>query len=201
MFSLLEERPWAKHEPSPTASPCGSILKKRQVEEDSSSIPNGEFSDQEESLSVSKNRRVSFADPPVSEKVVIPSTQSFKVYKAQKRLDMTRVMNSAPQLELENVQNSQDDEEISMKMPNCSQPIFSSLVDCEDPIDKILPKLTSSSLAESLKAVFKDRDIETVGDLCSLSEKELTSLPVRSPKKSNTIKCLKQYEESLNKKA
>jgi len=48
-----------------------------------------------------------------------------------------------------------------------------------------------------LKIVFRDRGIRTIGDLSALSEAEVESLPVRSPKSTNTVKCLEEFKKLL----
>ena len=64
-----EKEPWVRHTYSPYASPSGGILKKRPHADESDSVENSP-------TSLTKNRRVSFAFPEVSDSVDIPKVRS-----------------------------------------------------------------------------------------------------------------------------
>ena len=70
--------PWVRHTYSPNASPGGSILKKKALAEDCDSTEN--------SPSSSKNRRVSFADPEISDSVDIPSARKSRTSRTRRSL-------------------------------------------------------------------------------------------------------------------
>ncbi|XP_068244137.1 telomere-associated protein RIF1-like [Palaemon carinicauda] len=185
-------KPWVKHEPSPGATPSPSILKKSGVDEtvgkESTSPP-------------SKQRRVSFADPPVSDRVEIPaSPKTLKGMRAQKRLDMTKADSpvKAPSSEPEDSQPYPD----SPINVNCSQPIYSPLIDCKDLVDLVAVGLTSPFLFEGLKMVLEERGIQTVGQFCQLTEADIKQLPIRDPKVPSALKVLENYKETrlANKK-
>ncbi|KAK7027371.1 hypothetical protein SK128_005114 [Halocaridina rubra] len=182
------DKPWAKHEPSPCASPSPSILKKPLLD-DSFSRDNSP---------PSKQRRVSFADPPVSDRVEIPpSPKTLRGMRAQKRLDMTK---ADPPVKASSISSSQPDE--SQGEPesptniNCSQPFYAPLVDCKDLVDCVATQLTSPFLYEGLKMVLEERGIHTVGHLSRLTEADINRLPIRTPKLSLTLQILQKYEEN-----
>ncbi|KAK4310700.1 hypothetical protein Pmani_017758 [Petrolisthes manimaculis] len=186
-------RPWAKHEPSPGASPTSSILKKTILNEDTTT--------QTPSSTPSKYRRVSFADPPVSDKVEIPPSPKIgKGIKAQKRLDMTNA--SSPLKETAFSSSSLESQEMfdSPALVDCSQPVYPSLTSCEDKIEQIVHHLTTSALVEGLVVVLEELGVFTVGQLCQLTEADINKLPVRSPKISATIQALTNYEDTMKRR-
>ncbi|XP_071537913.1 uncharacterized protein [Panulirus ornatus] len=180
-------RPWAKHEPSPGASPSTSILKKKTVLDDS-------FSRETPSP---KRRCVRFTDPLVSDRVEIPpSPKTLKGIRAQKRLDMTKA--ASPVKDIDFPSPSKESQEAdSPAFLDCSQPLYPALITCQDKIDQVAHLLTSSALVSGLLAVCEERGIFTVGHLSQLTEADLYKLPVRAPKISATVKVLKKYEEKL----
>ncbi|XP_064115698.1 telomere-associated protein RIF1-like isoform X2 [Macrobrachium nipponense] len=130
-------KPWVKHEPSPGATPSPSILKKSAVEEnlgrDTTSPP-------------SKQRRVSFADPPVSDRVEIPpSPKTLKSMRAQKRLDMTKADSPPKATPPSDPEESQPDPDSPIDV-NCSQPLYPPLTSCKDMVDRVALELTSPFL-------------------------------------------------------
>lgn len=183
------DKPWVKHEPSPGATPSPSILKKAALDDsfsrDSTSPP-------------SKLRRVSFADPPVSDRVEIPSSpKTLKGLRAQKRLDMTKA--DSPSKVTSSLSSHQDESQQDADSPtnvNCSQALYPGLVNCRDSVDNVAVKLTSPFLFEGLKVILEERGIHTVGHLSRLTEADVSKLPIRSPKITTTFKILEKYEET-----
>ena len=182
-------KPWAKHEPSPKASPTCSILKKAtnsdELPSETPSPPN-------------KQRRVSFADPPVSEQVEIPpSPKTIRNLKAQKRLDMTKaekLSSKEPSLVLQSQDSQTEDDDTSTQL-DCSQPICPNFVDSQIPVSHLASFLTSPSLLDSLLIALDSQGIKTVGQFCSLTESDVAALPVRAPK----IKYTRIAVKKLNK--
>ncbi|RDD40447.1 Telomere-associated protein RIF1 [Trichoplax sp. H2] len=75
---------------------------------------------------------------------------------------------------------------------NC---IFPDLVECQEPINQVLPSLMSSlSCSRGLEQLVRAMNICTVGDLCSLSENQVQSLPIRSPKIPNIKNALRKFQ-------
>lgn len=180
-------KPWVKHEPSPDATPSPSILKKSGVDEnlgrDTTSPP-------------SKQRRVSFADPPVSDRVEIPpSPKTLKSMRAQKRLDMTKADSPAKATPPSEPDESQPDPDSPIDV-NCSQPLYPPLVSCKDLVDRVALELTSPFLFEGLKIVLEERGIQTVGQFCQLTEADIKQLPIRDPKIPSVLKVLQKYKET-----
>lgn len=54
--------------------------------------------------------------------------------------------------------------------------------------------------ARGLGQLVKARNIHTIGDLSSLTEKQVDELPIRSPKVSVVRKVLRKYEEQTGAK-
>ncbi|KAK8725168.1 hypothetical protein OTU49_010733 [Cherax quadricarinatus] len=182
------DRPWMKHEPSPGASPSPSILKKATLDDS--------INRETPSPPPAKYRRVSFADPPVSDRVEIPpSPKTLKSIRAQKRLDMTNV--SSPVKDIDFPSPSKESQEAdSPTSVNCSQPLYPSLINCQEKVDKVAHQLTSPALVEGLMSILGELGVHTVGQLSHLTEADVNKLPVRAPKIAATIKILKKYEET-----
>ncbi|KAK7010543.1 telomere-associated protein RIF1 [Biomphalaria glabrata] len=76
---------------------------------------------------------------------------------------------------------------------NNTAPIFPDLVDCKKPLDDILPQLTSSFWYRGLCQLMKGRNLNTIGDLCSLTELQINQLPFRTPKVQTVKTTLTAY--------
>ncbi|XP_059163482.1 telomere-associated protein RIF1-like [Physella acuta] len=63
-----------------------------------------------------------------------------------------------------------------------THPIFPDLIGCVKPLDDILPQLTSSLWYRGLCQLMKGRNLNTIGDLSSLTEVQINQLPIRHPK-------------------
>ncbi|XP_037792042.1 telomere-associated protein RIF1-like [Penaeus monodon] len=184
-------KPWVKHEPSPGASPSTSILKKPALDDVCNDTP---------SPPPSKQRRVSFADPPVSDRVEIPpSPKTLRGLRAQKRLDMTKAASPIKDDESQSQNESQEGE--SQVSFDCSQPLYPSLVNCTENLDAIISQLTSAGLIDGLKKVLEDLGVTTVGQFCQLTEADVNKLPVRAPKVSSTLKVIKKYDETKSRES
>ncbi|KAK7109715.1 telomere-associated protein RIF1-like isoform X2 [Littorina saxatilis] len=71
--------------------------------------------------------------------------------------------------------------------------VFPDLVNCDKPVDLILPQLTSSLWHRGLCQLMKARGVNTVGDLARLTEVEVQSMPVRAPKVDNVRTVLTSF--------
>ncbi|XP_065053383.1 telomere-associated protein RIF1-like isoform X2 [Rhopilema esculentum] len=82
-----------------------------------------------------------------------------------------------------------------------TQAIFPDLIKCRTVIEKILPSITSMSWSRGAGNFFRSQNIRTIGDLCALSESQIESLPIRSPKvcvcKTALSRFLKQQEKQM----
>ncbi|XP_047486990.1 telomere-associated protein RIF1-like [Penaeus chinensis] len=186
-------RPWVKHEPSPGASPSTSILKKPALDDVCNDTP---------SPPPSKQRRVSFADPPVSDRVEIPpSPKTLRGLRAQKRLDMTKAASPMKDDESQSPSQNESQEGESQVSFDCSQPLYPSLVNCTENLDAIISQLTSAGLTDGLKKVLEDLGVTTVGQFCQLTEADVNKLPVRAPKVSSTLKVIKKYDETKSRES
>ncbi|XP_045136496.1 LOW QUALITY PROTEIN: telomere-associated protein RIF1-like [Portunus trituberculatus] len=181
--SLLD-RPWVKHSPSPGASPSSSILKRTLLSDgldgDTPSPP------------PTKYRRVSFADPPVSDRVEIPpSPRTLKGIRAQKRLDMTRMASEVKDSDAQPVEK-QVIQEADPEVVDLSPALHT----CQDSVDQVAALLTSTSILPGLLSSLENMGVTTVGQLCKLSEWDINSLPIKPPKTTNLRRVLKEYEKT-----
>ncbi|PIK53236.1 putative telomere-associated protein RIF1-like [Apostichopus japonicus] len=68
------------------------------------------------------------------------------------------------------------------------------------PVEEILPQLTSSMWSRGLGQLVRARNIFTIGQLSALTPSEVQSLPIRSPKVSHLKWVLGQYLQRLQSK-
>ncbi|XP_071158461.1 telomere-associated protein RIF1-like [Mytilus edulis] len=190
---------------SPSASPSAGILKRRRLSgekaKDSPSPP-------------PKQRRVSFATPLSESKQMTETTErpssplvsstSSKVSSSLEKIFTSSVSES----QVTDSELSKKDSEMSQSsyastqqsQLNTSDAVFPELQSCAVSVDKVLPQLTSSMWARGLGQLVKARNIHTIGDLSSLTEKQVDELPIRSPKVSVVRKVLRKYEEQTGAK-
>ncbi|XP_052095657.1 telomere-associated protein RIF1-like isoform X2 [Mytilus californianus] len=190
---------------SPSASPSAGILKRRRLSgekaKDSPSPP-------------PKQRRVSFATPLSESKQMngtterpaspLVSTSTSKVSSSLEKIFTSSVSDS----QVTDSDLSKKDSEMSQSsyastqqsQLNTSDAVFPELKSCAVSVDKVLPQLTSSMWARGLGQLVKARNIHTIGDLSSLTEKQVDELPIRSPKVSVVRKVLRKYEEQTGAK-
>ncbi|XP_013418848.1 telomere-associated protein RIF1-like [Lingula anatina] len=84
---------------------------------------------------------------------------------------------------------------------NSHDPVYPDLVECTTPVEKLLPQLTSSMWSRGLGQLVRARNIHTVGHLCKLTEVDIQSLPIQSPKVPTVRRVLEQFEtEQENRK-
>ncbi|CAC5392961.1 RIF1 [Mytilus coruscus] len=189
---------------SPSASPSAGILKRRRLSgekaKDSPSPP-------------PKQRRVSFATPLSESKQMNGTTErpasplvssTSKVSSSLEKIFTSSVSDS----QVTDSDLSKKDSEMSQSsyastqqsQLNTSDAVFPELRSCAVSVDKVLPQLTSSMWARGLGQLVKARNIHTIGDLSSLTEKQVDELPIRSPKVSVVRKVLRKYEEQTGAK-
>ncbi|KAL5006938.1 hypothetical protein ScPMuIL_015744 [Solemya velum] len=172
---------------SPSASPSAGILKRRRFSvgavTESPSPPN-------------KQRRVSFAEPlvlkkteeqrPPSPLVTCASTTNGDATN-KSSIDKGKTISQATvsQTSYCSTQESQ---------LNQIEPVYPELVQCQVEVGQVLPQLTSSMWSRGLGQLVRARNIHTVGDLSSLTEREIDSLPIRSPKVATVRRVLQTFE-------
>ncbi|XP_050726052.1 telomere-associated protein RIF1-like isoform X50 [Eriocheir sinensis] len=181
-------RPWMKHSPSPGASPSTSILKRTLLTDgtdgDTPSPPH-------------KYRRVSFADPPVSERVEIPpSPRTLKGIRAQKRLDMTRMASPTKDSDAQPVENQEPSPDKDPEVLDYENPIFPALRTCPDKVEQVAQYLTSPATLPGLLFVLEREEVFTVGQLAKMTELSISFLPVKAPKVVNMRRALRDYEKT-----
>nr|XP_033186524.1 telomere-associated protein RIF1-like isoform X2 [Bombus vancouverensis nearcticus] len=83
------------------------------------------------------------------------------------------------------------------------QLIYPTLILCKEPITSIIDHLTNPLWVQHLLTCFKHRNIQTIGDLAQLSEREINKIPVKSNSKvefvKNVLKCFeKKHAEKVS---
>ncbi|KAK3108538.1 hypothetical protein FSP39_010127 [Pinctada imbricata] len=198
---------------SPCASPSASILKRRRLIGDS---PTNSPSPP------SKQRRVSFAEPLAEEQMlnktadeskaqpIRPSSPLVINYTSNSSKTSLKFLSAKSKI-TDFTAESQDDSPMSPSMGsyqstveadlNTTDPICPELVECSQSVEKVLPQLTSSMWARGLGQLVRSRNIRTIGDLSSLTEREIQNLPIRSPKVTTVRKALKTFVGQKEKKS
>eukprot|EP00794_Sanderia_malayensis_P002964 gene2964-3416_t len=179
---------------SPAVSPVSGILKKKlNGKIESPSPPN-------------KNRRVSFAYP-------LEEKRSIKDQNAQSKNNTPlaqplpspdvsdanrKLTNGTPKRGFTAIKNKYTSPKVTTTISE-GTPICSELIGCSTPIEKLLPSLTSATWSRGLGNIVRAQNIRTVGNLCALSERQIESLPIRSPKIDNVKLALQKFQTEKNK--
>ncbi|XP_020722031.1 telomere-associated protein RIF1 isoform X2 [Bombus terrestris] len=106
-------------------------------------------------------------------------------------------------------QDNQNTSEFNVETPHPElldtiQPIYPTLILCKEPITSIIDHLTNPLWVQHLLTYFKHRNVQTIGDLAQLSEREINRIPVKSNSKvefvKNVLKCFeKKHAEKVSK--
>ncbi|XP_037561884.1 telomere-associated protein RIF1 isoform X3 [Dermacentor silvarum] len=151
-----------------SAGPLPSILKRRPPTEEGS--PQGS----PQRAKVPSGRHVSFADPPVQGEYEI----------GPRKARFSRALYEEPEMDEGELADSQ-------------QPLWPSLEGCTEPVDAVLPLLTSSLWQRSLGRKLRLQGVTTVGALASMTCAKALQLPVRAPRVASLRKALEQYAAAL----
>ncbi|XP_060828353.1 telomere-associated protein RIF1-like isoform X2 [Bombus pascuorum] len=98
-------------------------------------------------------------------------------------------------------QDSQNTSEFNVETPHPElldsiQPIYPTLILCKESITSIIDHLTNPLWVQHLFKYFKHRNVQTIGDLAQLSEREINRIPVKSNSKvefvKNVLKCFEK---------
>ncbi|XP_068983726.1 telomere-associated protein RIF1-like isoform X1 [Bombus flavifrons] len=105
-------------------------------------------------------------------------------------------------------QDSQNTSEFNVETPHPElldsiEPIYPTLILCKEPITSIIDHLTNPLWVQHLLTCFKHRNVQTIGDLAQLSEREINRIPVKSNSKvefvKNVLKCFeKKHAEKVS---
>ncbi|XP_075538925.1 uncharacterized protein LOC142573218 isoform X2 [Dermacentor variabilis] len=151
-----------------SAGPLPSILKRRPPAEESS--PQGS----PQRVKVPSGRHVSFADPPVQGEYEI----------GPRKARFSRALYEEPEMDEGELADSQ-------------QPLWPPLEGSMEPVDAVLPFLTSSLWQRSLGRKLRLQGVTTVGALASMTCARALQLPVRAPRVASLRKALEQYAAAL----
>lgn len=130
-------------------------------------------------------------------KLIRTSTQSTENLHEQDTLPVTdSVFGSLPLS-----QDSQCTNEFNIEIPHPElldsiQPIYPTLISCKEPITSIIEHLTNPLWVQHLSTYFINRNIQSIGDLAQLSEREINRIPVKGNSKIEFVKSvLKCFEK------
>lgn len=99
-------------------------------------------------------------------------------------------------------QESQNISQFNVEIPDpesldSTQPIYPTLTSRVEPIKLIIDQLTNPLWVQHLSTYFENRNLETVGDLARLSEREINRIPVKGNSKVEFVKnVLKWFEKT-----
>uniref|UniRef100_A0A7M5VBR8 Telomere-associated protein Rif1 N-terminal domain-containing protein n=1 Tax=Clytia hemisphaerica TaxID=252671 RepID=A0A7M5VBR8_9CNID len=186
---------------SPCASPAGGILKKRLTPfacVDSPSPPN--------------KRRVSFQLPggtilscdemekitEAEDEEVIKTTRSpfYTSLKRKSRDNLQSKLKKGKDQQKEQTSKEQNNNNNTNTTINSKSAVFPDLVKCTAPIERVLPSLTFS---RGFGHLVRAQNINTVGDLSSLSENQIEALPIRSPKVKTVRSALRNFTTQMSR--
>lgn len=129
-------------------------------------------------------------------KLIRTSTQSTENLHEQDTLPVTdSVFGSLPLS-----QDSQCTNEFNVEVPHPElldsiQPIYPTLISCKEPITSIIEHLTNPLWVQHLSTYFINRNIQSIGDLAQLSEREINRIPVKGNSKIEFVKNVLKYFE------
>ncbi|XP_017755481.1 PREDICTED: telomere-associated protein RIF1-like [Eufriesea mexicana] len=98
-------------------------------------------------------------------------------------------------------QDSQNTNELNVEISHPElldsiHPIYPTLILCKEPITSITDHLTNPLWVQHLSAYFTNRNVQTVGDLARLPEREVNRIPVKGNSKVEFVKSvLKSFEK------
>lgn len=77
------------------------------------------------------------------------------------------------------------------------EPLCKELESCTDPVEKVIPLITTGTWASSIRQYFKRQGLDTVGALSALRPPQVRLMPLRAPKVSTLRRGLQAYLASL----
>ena len=125
-------------------------------------------------------KKVSFADPLEERHSITISPRNRKL-RSQKRSSSSKLSSSASPLTR------------AVRISSI-EPIFPLLQDCREPVDILIPALTSQTVSRGIAGLLKAKNIETVGDLAMLSEGVAETLPIQPPKLETLRMAFTKYQ-------
>ncbi|KAK1129475.1 hypothetical protein K0M31_019201 [Melipona bicolor] len=80
-------------------------------------------------------------------------------------------------------------------------PIYPALISCKESVSSIIDHLTNPLWVQHLFTYFKNRNVQTIGDLAQLTEREVNRIPVKGSSKVEFVKSiLKCFEKKYSGK-
>lgn len=130
-------------------------------------------------------------------KLIRTSTQSTENLHEQDTLPVTdSVFGSLPLSQDSQCTNEFNVEISHPELLDSIQPIYPTLISCKEPITSIIEHLTNPLWVQHLSTYFINRNIQSIGDLAQLSEREINRIPVKGNSKIEFVKSvLKCFEK------
>ncbi|CAD1476498.1 unnamed protein product, partial [Heterotrigona itama] len=103
-------------------------------------------------------------------------------------------------------QDSQNTSEFNVETPHPElldsiHPIYPALISCKESVSSIIDHLTNPLWVQHLFTYFKNRNVQTIGDLAQLTEREVNRIPVKGSSKVEFVKSiLKCFEKKCSGK-
>ena len=154
-------------------TPKQSILKKQ-----STSSPSPSF------------KKVSFANP-IHETHAISISPRAKKLRAQRQSSSSKLTSATTSI---GTRRGTRLGSIVSLFSNPDDPICKSLVECSEPVDKLIPFLASQFVSRGIAGLLKAKKIETIGDLAKLNEREAENLPIQPPKMLTLRTAFSKYQ-------
>ncbi|CAL7933927.1 unnamed protein product [Xylocopa violacea] len=137
------------------------------------------------------------SDEIFCERLIRTSTQTTGNIQEQDTLPVTDSLFGSLPLS----QDSQNTNEFNAEIPHpelldSTHPIYPALILCDEPITSIIDNLTNPLWVQHLYTYLSNRNVQTVGDLARLSEREVNRIPVKGNSKiefvKNVLKCFEK---------
>ncbi|KOX79489.1 Telomere-associated protein RIF1 [Melipona quadrifasciata] len=103
-------------------------------------------------------------------------------------------------------QDNQNTSEFNVETPHPElldsiHPIYPALISCKESVSSIIDHLTNPLWVQHLFTYFKNRNVQTIGDLAQLTEREINRIPVKGSSKVEFVKSiLKCFEKKYSGK-
>ncbi|GAB6028778.1 DNA-binding protein rif1 [Chamberlinius hualienensis] len=160
-------------------SPNGILKKYSDGENSNVSTPSDKF-----------QRRVSFADPPVSGELIVPVPES-RTFRNRTASKPNKKFFRISSLNSGYLASKRD------SFYQASEPIYDPLINCTLPVSQLLPYIVDSTQIRGFEKLLDSKAIHTVGDFSKLTKVKILGLPIQTPKVLNVHKGLKKFEMSL----
>ncbi|KAI6651629.1 Telomere-associated protein RIF1-like isoform X1 [Oopsacas minuta] len=135
------------------------------------------------------DKKVSFANPIQKTHAISVSPRTRKL-RTQKQSPTSKLMSATTSIAIRRATRLGT----TGVSTNPEDPICSALLECTEPVDALVPFLTSQSVSRGITGLLKAKKIETIGDLAVLNEREAETLPIQPPKLQTLRTAFSKYQ-------